>query len=131
MKAYDENWKNIQNRIAENTSQFLEERINEIRAELGDVDNSIASYKGSNLMPDASAAQSMYMSQSSSTQASIQNYNTQLSLLRYVRSYLLGNMGSNRPLPSQQRNSGCRHIRFDIQLQHDANATKRNGCVCR
>lgn len=100
MKAYDENWKNIQNRIAENTSQFLEERIEEIRAELGNVDNSIASYKGSNLMPDAGAAQSMYMSQSSSTQASIQNYNTQLSLLRYVRSYLLGNMGSNRPLPA-------------------------------
>ena len=100
MKAYDENWKNIQNRIAENTSQFLKERIEEIRAELGDVDNSIASYKGSHLMPDASAAQSMYMSQNSSTQASIQNYNTQLSLLRYVRSYLLGNMGSNRPLPA-------------------------------
>ena len=100
MKAYDENWKNIQNRIAENTSQFLEERIEEIRAELGHVDNSIASYKGSNLMPDAGAAQSMYMSQNSSTQASIQNYNTQLSLLRYVRSYLLGNMGSNRPLPA-------------------------------
>lgn len=100
MKAYDENWKNIQNRIAENTSQFLEERIKEIGAELGNVDNSIASYKGSNLMPDASAAQSMYMTQSSSTQASIQNYNTQLSLLRYVRSYLLGNMGSNRPLPA-------------------------------
>ena len=100
MKAYDENWKNIQNRIAENTSQFLEERIKEIGAELGNVDNSIASYKGSNLMPDASAAQSMYMSQNSNTQASIQNYNTQLSLLRYVRSYLLGNMGSNRPLPA-------------------------------
>ena len=100
MKAYDENWKNIQNRIAENTSQFLEERVKEIGAELGNVDNSIASYKGSNLMPDAGAAQSMYMSQSSSTQASIQNYDTQLSLLRYVRSYLLGNMGSNRPLPA-------------------------------
>lgn len=100
MKAYDENWKNIQNRIAENTSQFLEERVKEIGAELGNVDNSIASYKGSNLMPDASAAQSMYMSQSSSTQANIQNYETQLSLLRYVRSYLLGNMGSNRPLPA-------------------------------
>ena len=100
MKAYDENWKNIQNRIAENTSQFLEERIKEIGAELGNVDNSIASYKGKNLMPDAGAAQSMYMSQSSNTQASIQNYNTQLSLLRYVRSYLLGNMGSNRPLPA-------------------------------
>ena len=56
MKAYDENWKNIQNRIAENTSQFLEERVKEIGAELGNVDNSIASYKGSNLMPDASAA---------------------------------------------------------------------------
>ena len=100
MMAYDENWKNIQNRIAENTSQFLEERVKEIGAELGNVDNSIASYKGSNLMPDAGAAQSMYMSQSSSTQASIQNYDTQLSLLRYVRSYLLGNMGSNRPLPA-------------------------------
>lgn len=100
MKAYDENWKNIQNRIAENTSQFLEERVKQIGAELGNVDNSIASYKGSNLMPNAGAAQSMYMTQSSSTQASIQDYNTQLSLLRYLRNYLLGNMGSNRPLPA-------------------------------
>lgn len=100
MLAYDENWKSTQNRIVENTSQFLEERVREIGAELGNVDNSIASYKGSNLMPDAAAAQSMYMSQNTSTQSSIQDYNTQLSLLRYVRNYMLGNMGSNRPLPA-------------------------------
>lgn len=100
MLAYDENWKSTQNRIVENTAQFLEERVREIGAELGNVDSNIASYKGSNLMPDASAAQSMYMSQNSSTQTSILNYNTQLSLLRYVRNYMLGSMGSNRPLPA-------------------------------
>lgn len=100
MFVYDENWKNTQNRIVENTSKFLEERVREVGAELGNVDNSIASYKGSNLMPDAAAAQSMYMTQNSSTQASIQDYSTQLSLLRYVRNYMLNNMGSNRPLPA-------------------------------
>lgn len=100
MVAYDENWKKTQNRIVENTSQFLADRVREVGEELGNVDNSIASYKGSNLMPDAAGAGSMYMSQNSNMQNSIADYNTQLSLLRYVRNYMIGNMGSNRPLPA-------------------------------
>lgn len=99
--AYDENWRNTQNRITENTSNFLAERINAVGNELGAVDDRIADFKGEMLMPDAGAAQSMYMGQNNATETNIQDLQNQVAMLRYVRAYILDNLEVNKLLPTQ------------------------------
>ncbi|WP_289874815.1 Wzz/FepE/Etk N-terminal domain-containing protein, partial [Duncaniella muris] len=61
--VYNEYWIRDKNQIAVSTSNFINERLGVIESELGNVDSDISSYKSQHLIPDVSAASSMYMSQ--------------------------------------------------------------------
>ena len=100
--VYNENWIKDKNQVAVNTSMFINERLGVIERELGSVDESISSYKSQNLLPDVQAAASMYMEQSSETNAQILALNTQLSMARYIRNYLanaLATYATTSPMP--------------------------------
>nr|MBD5377909.1 polysaccharide biosynthesis tyrosine autokinase [Bacteroides sp.] len=98
--VYNENWIRDKNMIAVSTSNFINERLGVIEGELGNVDSDISSYKSANLVPDVEAAASMYMSQSQQTQAQILEVNNQLSMARYIRSYLTADGASDQLLPA-------------------------------
>lgn len=100
LSVYDENNMKNQTRMAEKTAQFLEERVDQLGKELGKVDNNIASYKGSHLMPQVGAVQDIYVKNNNDIQNQIQTCNTQLAILNQVKRYLNANIGQNRMLPA-------------------------------
>lgn len=99
ISVYNENWVKDKNQIAYSTSQFIDERLEVIEKELGNVDNDISSYKSRHLVPDIQAASSMYMAQASEASAQIQELNNQLYIARYLRN-IVGRSGGYQLLPA-------------------------------
>ena len=100
IQVYNERWIQDKNQVAVSTSRFINERLGVIESELGNVDSDISSYKSANLIPDVGAAASMYMEQSQQTQAQMLDLNNQLSMARYIRSYLVADAGHGQLLPA-------------------------------
>lgn len=98
--VYNEDWIRDKNQIAVSTSNFINDRLGVIESELGNVDSDISSYKSANLIPDVDAAATMYMNQSQHNQAKILEVNNQLSIARYIRSYLSGDGDREQLLPA-------------------------------
>ncbi len=111
--VYNENWIRDKNQIAVSTSLFINERLSVIERELGNVDENISSYKSENLLPDVQAAASMYMAQTSETHSRIMAVNTQLSMARYIKSYLGNVTSQNQLLPA---NSGIESPSIEKQI---------------
>lgn len=127
ISVYNENWVKDKNQIAVSTSMFINERLGVIERELGNVDEDISSYKSENLLPDVQAAASMYMTESSETNAKIQALNTQLSMTRYIRSYLTGTANRNQLLPA---NSGIENSGIEKQIsEYNTMQLRRNDLV--
>ena len=127
ISVYNENWVKDKNQIAVSTSMFINERLGVIERELGNVDEDISSYKSEHLLPDVQAAASMYMAESSETNAKIQTLNTQLSMTRYVRSYLTGASSRNQLLPA---NSGIENSGIEKQIaEYNTLQLRRNDLV--
>lgn len=125
--VYNENWIKDKNQIAVSTSAFISDRLGVIEQELGNVDENISSYKSEHLLPDVQAAASMYMAQSSETNAQILALNTQLSMARYVRNYLTNTTSKNQLLPA---NSGIESPGIEQQIaNYNTTQLRRNDLV--
>lgn len=97
--VYNENWISDKNQIAVSTSNFINERLNVIEAELGNVDRDISSYKSEHLIPDINQASSLYMEQSKNTSDQLIALGAQLQMARYIREFLTGRAGEDQALP--------------------------------
>ena len=125
--VYNENWIKDKNQIAVSTSAFISDRLGVIEQELGNVDENISSYKSEHLLPDVQAAASMYMEQSSETNAQILALNTQLSMARYIRNYLTNSTSKNQLLPA---NSGIESPGIEQQIaNYNSAQLRRNDLV--
>ena len=125
--VYNENWIKDKNQIAISTSAFISDRLGVIEQELGNVDENISSYKSEHLLPDVQAAASMYMEQSSETNAQILALNTQLSMARYIRNYLTNATSKNQLLPA---NSGIESPGIEQQIaNYNTTQLRRNDLV--
>jgi len=110
--VYNEYWVRDKNQIAVSTSNFINERLGVIESELGNVDSDISSYKSQHLIPDVSAASSMYMSQNQQISQQIMDLKNQLKQTLYIKSYLGAASDNEKMLPM---NSGVANV--DIQSQ--------------
>lgn len=125
--VYNDNWIKDKNQIAVSTSAFISDRLGVIEQELGNVDENISSYKSEHLLPDVQAAASMYMAQSSETNAQILALNTQLSMARYIRNYLTNATSKNQLLPA---NSGIESPGIEQQIaNYNTAQLRRNDLV--
>ena len=125
--VYNENWIKDRNQVAVSTSMFINERLGVIERELGNVDESISSYKSENLLPDVQAAASMYMEQNSVTNEKILALNTQLSMARYIRNYLTNATAQNQLIPA---NSGIESPGIESQIsEYNTMQLRRNDLV--
>lgn len=125
--VYNENWIKDKNQIAVSTSAFISDRLGVIEQELGNVDENISSYKSEHLLPDVQAAASMYMAQSSETNAQILALNTQLSMARYIRNYLTNATSKHQLLPA---NSGIESPGIEQQIaNYNTAQLRRNDLV--
>ncbi|MBQ5575253.1 MAG: chromosome partitioning protein ParA, partial [Bacteroidales bacterium] len=76
--VYNEKWIEDKNTIAVSTSKFINERLDVIEQELGNVENDLSAYKSENLIPDIDAATKMYMNQANTMNNRISELETQL-----------------------------------------------------
>lgn len=127
--VYNENWIRDKNQIAVSTSNFINDRLGVIESELGNVDSDISSYKSANLVPDVEAAASMYMAQSQQTQAQILEVNNQLSMARYIRSYLTADGTHDQLLPA---NTGLQSTNVQSLIgEYNEKLLQRNSLVAK
>ena len=127
ISVYNENWVKDKNQIAVSTSMFINERLGVIEQELGNVDENISSYKSEHLLPDVQAASSMYMAQSSATNAQILALNNQLYMTRYIRNYLANDANRTQLLPA---NSGIESANIESQIaEYNKQLLQRNSLV--
>lgn len=98
--VYNDNWVQDKNKVAESTTQFITERLSTLTKELGDVEKDISDYKSQNLLPDVQAATGMYMTRSSQNYNTRLDLNNQLSMARYVETYLRQKSSDSQLLPA-------------------------------
>ncbi|MDE6133956.1 MAG: chromosome partitioning protein ParA, partial [Muribaculaceae bacterium] len=126
---YNENWIRDKNQIAVSTSNFINDRLGVIESELGNVDSDISSYKSANLVPDVEAAASIYMSQNQQTQAQILDVSNQLSMARYIRSYLTAEGNRDQLLPA---NTGLQSNNIQSLIgEYNEKLLQRNSLVAK
>ncbi len=125
--VYNGNWLKDKNQITVSTSMFIDERLQVIEKELGNVDSDISSYKSENLLPDVTAVSHMYLSQNSEANARINELNNQLAITRYIRNYLTNETSSNQLLPV---NTGISNGNIESQIaNYNTMMLRRNGLV--
>ncbi len=125
--VYNENWLKDRNQIAISTSSFINDRLSVIENELGNVDEDISSYKTKHLLPDAQTVSSMYMTQTSQTNAEIMTVNNQLYMTRYMRNYLTNEINKNQLLPA---NTGIEGGNVESQItEYNTKVLRRNNLV--
>lgn len=110
---YNQNWVQDKNQISIATSQFVNDRLEMIEQELGNVDTDISSYKSENLIPDVNAATQMYMNKASQAESQVMELNNQLYMCRYVRQYVTNDANKNQLLPA---NSGINASNIEAMI---------------
>lgn len=98
--VYNENWVRDKNRMAESTCQFINERLESITKELGDVDEDISNYKSANLLPDIQASLTKDYMQSGKNYEALLQLNNELSMTKFIRDYLSDRNKKGQLLPS-------------------------------
>lgn len=96
---YNEKWVEQKAKMAVATSDFINERLNVIEKELGNVDNDIATYKGENLVPDVAAASEMYMANANENTKQQLNVMTQMDITRFLIEYIQSPANNGKLLP--------------------------------
>ena len=126
MKCYTQNWLKGKAEVVAATNDFIVQRLNIVEQELNGVDSSISSYKSQNLIPDVQASSSMFMQQSNEMTNEIMNYNNQLQMARYLKSYVESE-GKNQVLPV---NTGLEQANIEAQInQYNNLLLQRNSLL--
>lgn len=127
ISVYNENWVKDKNQIAVSTSQFINERLQVIEKELGNVDTDISSYKSANLIPDVDAASQMYMTTANQANIQAQDLNNQLYMARYIREHVNNKNSKDQLLPA---NSGINSPVIERQInEYNDKMLQRNSLV--
>lgn len=123
--VYNEKWISDRNQVAVSTSNFINDRLSIIEKELGSVEENISEYKSKNLLPDLQSASSMYQNQSNETASRIIELNTQISLARYIKSYMATTSDNYRLFPS---NAGLNNTDIaTLVLNYNSMVLERNS----
>ena len=125
--VYNGNWLKDKNQITLSTSQFIDDRLQVIEGDLGDVDDDISSYKSANLLPDVGAVSSMYLNQNREVAKNIVDINNRLSITRYIRNFLASDATHDQLLPV---NSGLDNMGIENQIaNYNEMMMRRNSLV--
>ncbi len=112
--VYSENWVEDKNIILTSTTNFINERLEIIAEELGDVDQDIASYKSKNLLPDMGAVAGINLASSSEIVKRQIELNNQVAIAKYILKKIEDNSSSDELLPV---NAGLQAATIDSQIE--------------
>lgn len=126
LKCYNLNWLESRAAVVAATSEFITQRLNDVEQELSGVDNSISSYKSSNLVPDINQTSRLYLEESAEVNSQILNYNNQLQMAKYLKNYIT-NEGKFQVLPA---NYGMNNAHLETQVKdYNALVLQRNSLL--
>lgn len=114
INIYNEKWVDEKEKMAVATSSFIQDRLNVIEQELGTVDSDIAEYKGDHLIPDVSAASTMYMEDANENTKRQLDVSTQIAITKYLEDYVQDPVNKGKLLPA---NSGIDNHGVETQIQ--------------
>ena len=124
---YQEEWLKDKKDVADASTQFINERIKGIEAELSGLDTNIAEFKGRNLLPDYEEAAKMYMKNASITYEAQVKANNYLYMLQQMRNEVKNIEGKNIVLPANLLPDN-QNVALEI-AEYNKLQTKRNSMV--
>lgn len=125
--SYNDRWMRDKRTLADNSSKFIDERVQLLQDELGSVDNDISSFKSANLVPDVDAAASLYLSQATQASMALKDLRNQEYMAKYIRNYLRNSDNNNKLLPA---NAGLTSTSISGQIaQYNTKILERNSLV--
>ncbi len=86
--AYNQRWVADKNKIAVETSKFIDDRLVSIEDELGDVEDNITQYKSSHKMMDMESVANLYLTQSVENQNALNQLAQEIAIGRYLKKEL-------------------------------------------
>lgn len=114
IEVYNEDAVNDKNRLAESTSEFINERLILIEQELSGVDSKIADFKSENRLTDISSEAGTYASNLNAYQQQILSLQTQRELSSYIKKYISDPNNLTKLVPS---NTGISDANIEAQIQ--------------
>ena len=121
---YNEDAIREKNRVAVNTSNFIEDRLRIIEEELGGVEGSLARFQSSNQLMDVSEAASTYLGESRGFSKEIVAVETRISLATYLQDYILGLGDSFQMIPA---NTGLEDSNIEALIEQYNDQVFRRG----
>ena len=124
---YNEQWIQNQTRAARNTTAFIDDRLKVINAELGGVEDDLREYKEANKITNIQSISDSYLAESSQYQSRAFEVNNQLSIARFIKSYLNDPKHERDLIPS---NSGLTNVGVESSIQeYNALVLKRDNLL--
>jgi len=88
------------NRIAKNTLQFIDDRLDSLSGQLNHAENKIEGYRSQNELTDVNAQSQMYLQQIQSNGEKLNDINIQLNIINKLDEYLNAPSNNNNGVPS-------------------------------
>lgn len=127
IKVYNCSWIADKNKIAYQTSDFINDRLKVIEEELGHVDSDISSYKSANLVPDVGLAAMQTLEENKKISQDILSITSQLHTLYKIKSSLEYPGNNYEPLPA---NTGLNDAGIQKQISdYNLRILERNRLV--
>lgn len=100
IEIYNENWIKDRNQQSVFTSNFIDERLQVIEAELGDVDSQISDYKAQHQLPNSGSAADALFDKTLEARDEIGSLSVKIDLARSIKTHLNSASMNFEPLPS-------------------------------
>lgn len=105
--VYNEQWMEDNNMIAINSSHFIEDRLQLLRKDLGNIDDSISKFKKQHNITDLEHVSDIYLQQQSQSDADIMRLSSQRSMEQFIYNILKDKAKKHQLLPT---NTGLNNV---------------------
>ena len=123
--VYNQKWVEDINQQAISTSQFIDQELRAIEAELSNVDEDISSYKSKNMVPDVAANAALNLNKADQTSQQLLEFENQLYMAKYIRKQM--SEGAYKILPA---NTGIDNTVLSQQIgSYNEKVLQRNNLV--
>lgn len=113
LRVYNEFWVSDKNKVAQATSQFINDRLVVLQQELGDIDLRVSDFQSKSLMPNIGEVARMNMESTKDVNSQILNLNNQLAMSEAVYGYIANSANKENVIPM---NTGTGNPQLEAQI---------------
>lgn len=113
LRVYNEFWVSDKNKVAQATSQFINDRLVVLQQELGDIDHEVSDYQSKSLVPDIQEAARINMESTKNVDTQILQLNNELAMSEAVYGYLVNPANADNVIPM---NTGTGNPQLETQI---------------